>query len=56
MFQNETPNSFYNAKLKIDIAIESYLVGVCLSLIVTMQWSSNWIEVKLVSTGSDWRL
>jgi len=31
MFQNETPNSFYNANFKIDIAIASYLVGVCLS-------------------------
>jgi len=33
IFQNETPNLFYIANMTIDIAIVSYLVGVCISYV-----------------------
>ena len=51
MFQNEAPNLFYNENMTIDIEIASYLVGVCLFMLVKMKCSSGWIEVKLVCTG-----
>jgi hypothetical protein len=43
MSQNETPNLFYTANLKIDIAIAGYLVGVCLSYVCQIEML-KWLD------------
>ena len=56
MFQNETPNSFYNANFKIDIAIASYLVGVYL-LVCCIQKSglTVWTGITRVNPASKFK-